>query len=227
MTDSSRGSLAKSVRTSHNASPPALVSTVVSIVRLGIDVLCQEAGHEYGELVRALRFDVVSGAVDDRRVPIVAAATIPSSTNATAPRNPRWNPRVSDWPNAWWLAMRWLVLLVCATSESSASSALFCSFLLAPRSRRRRSAALLGAGDDLADLDVVDGDRVDIHRPEPLAHRLGRFLRLEHHHRQPGVGALLAGPITGDEAGRRRDLRHHRRPERLSGGFAIVNVHSH
>src|SRR5262249_25120440 len=58
-----------------------------------------------------------------RRVPIVAAAMIPISTNAAAPRNPSWNPRVSDWPKAWWLAMRWLVRLVAMVVRTASPSA--------------------------------------------------------------------------------------------------------
>ena len=42
-------SRAKSVRTFQTASLLASISTVVSIVRLGIDVFCEEAGHDGDE----------------------------------------------------------------------------------------------------------------------------------------------------------------------------------
>ena len=57
------------------------------------------------------------------RVPIVAAAMIARSTNAAAPRNPRWNPRVYDWPKVWWLARRWLVRLVAMVVNTARPSA--------------------------------------------------------------------------------------------------------
>jgi hypothetical protein len=38
-------------------------------VKLGIDLLCEEVGHESGEFVGALGVDVVSGAFEDREGP--------------------------------------------------------------------------------------------------------------------------------------------------------------
>src|SRR5919106_5739323 len=64
----------ESVRTSQTASLLASISTVVSIVRLGTDVFCEEAGHNGGEFGGALRVRVVPGAFEAPERPERSAA---------------------------------------------------------------------------------------------------------------------------------------------------------
>src|SRR5918996_6108814 len=64
----------ESVRTSQTASLLASISTVVSIVRLGTDMFCEEAGHNGGEFGGALRVRVVPGAFEAPERPERSAA---------------------------------------------------------------------------------------------------------------------------------------------------------
>jgi hypothetical protein len=48
---------------------------------------------------------------------------------------------------------------------------------------------------DLAHLDVLEGDSVREHRPDPFAHSVGGFLGLEHDHRV--ARAVLICPVPG------------------------------
>src|ERR687891_1408923 len=64
----------ESVRTSQTASLLASISTVVSIVRLGTDVFCEEAGHDGSEFGGTLRVRVVLGAFEDPERPERSAA---------------------------------------------------------------------------------------------------------------------------------------------------------
>src|SRR5262249_26763703 len=95
-----------------------------------------------------------------------------------------------------------------------------CSGLQLPRSE---AAERSGARDDLAHVDILDGDARGSDGADQLARALGVLRGLPDGHRQALI--VLPCPVAGDEALLRRDARHDLILEDLLGRVNVVDAH--